>query len=78
MPKVRELIGLPDNLVPVVHNGHLDNSVLRIARGVENLGIRLAAKGIQPPWRWNGGTILPNSDVIWGMSSEIKSAIAPR
>ena len=28
----------------------------------------MAAKEIQFPWRWNGGTILSNLDVIWGMS----------
>ncbi len=31
-------------------------------------GDRMAAKGIQFPWRWNGGTILPNLDVNWGRS----------
>ena len=25
-------------------------------------------KGDTAPWRWNGGTILPNLNVIWGMS----------
>ena len=28
----------------------------------------MAAKGIQFPWRWSGGTIFPDLDVIWGMS----------
>ena len=32
---------------------------------------RTAAKGIQFPWRWNGGTISTNMDVNWGMSIEI-------
>ncbi len=28
----------------------------------------MAAKVIQFPWRWDGGTISTNLDVIWGMS----------
>ncbi len=31
-------------------------------------GYRMAAEGMQFPWRWNGGTISLNLDVIWGMS----------
>ncbi len=31
-------------------------------------GHRMAAEGMQFPWRWYGGTIFPNLDVIWGMS----------
>ncbi len=27
----------------------------------------MAAAGMQLPWRWNGGTISTNLDVIWGM-----------
>ena len=29
-------------------------------------------KGIQFPWRWDGGTISTNLDVIWGMSVYIE------
>ena len=29
---------------------------------------RIAAEGMPFPWRWNGGTIFPNLEVIWGMS----------
>ena len=32
---------------------------------------RMASKGIQPPWRWNGGTITTKLGVIWGMSAKI-------
>jgi universal stress protein E len=35
----------------------------------------MAAKGIQFPWRWNGGTILLNTGVIWERSD--KMLIAP-
>ncbi len=35
---------------------------------MSNIRHRMAAEGIQFPWRWNGGTILPNLDVIWDMS----------
>ena len=31
---------------------------------------RMAAEGMQFPWRWNGGTIFPNLDVIWGLSNK--------
>ena len=31
------------------------------------LGYRMAAEGIQFPWRWNGGTISTNLDGIWVM-----------
>ena len=31
---------------------------------------RMAAKGIQFLWRWDGGTISPKLDVIWGMSDK--------
>ena len=27
----------------------------------------LAAKGTQLPWRWDGGAISANLDIIWGM-----------
>jgi len=30
----------------------------------------MAAEGMPFPWRWNGGTISTNLDVIWGMSVE--------
>ena len=33
----------------------------------------MAAKGIQFPWRWDGGTISTNLDVIWGMSDEVSA-----
>ena len=33
-------------------------------------GHRMAAKGIQFPWWWNGDTISTDLDVIWGMSDE--------
>ncbi len=29
---------------------------------------RMAAEGMQFPWRWNGSTISLNLGVIWGMS----------
>ncbi len=31
---------------------------------------RMAAEGMQFPWRWNGGTISLNLGVIWEMSGE--------
>ena len=31
---------------------------------------RMAAKGIQPPWRWDCGMISTNLDGIWGMSAK--------
>ena len=31
-------------------------------------GHRMAAEGMQFRWRWNGGTIFPNLNFIWGMS----------
>ncbi len=34
----------------------------------------MAAEGMQFPWRWNGGTIFPNLDVIWGMSVQLFDA----
>ncbi len=33
-------------------------------------GHRMAAEGMQFSWRWNGGTIFPNLDVIRGMSTQ--------
>ena len=30
----------------------------------------MAAEGMQFTWRWKGGTIFPNLDVIWGMSNK--------
>jgi len=33
---------------------------------------RMAAKGIQFPWRWGGRTISTNLDVIWGMLDQAK------
>ena len=30
----------------------------------------MAAEGMQCPWRWNGGTISPNMEVIWEMSGQ--------
>ncbi len=33
-------------------------------------GHRMAEEGIPFPWRWYGGTISTNLDVIWGMSVE--------
>ena len=35
------------------------------------LGYRMAAEGIQFPWRWNGGTTSTVLDVIWGMSANV-------
>ena len=32
---------------------------------------RMAAKGMQFPWRWNDGMISVNLDVIRGMSDEL-------
>ena len=34
----------------------------------------MAAEGMRFPWRWDGGTIFPNLDVIWGMSNKIIGA----
>jgi hypothetical protein len=31
-------------------------------------GHRMAAEGLPFPWRWDGGTISLNLEVIWGMS----------
>ena len=31
-------------------------------------GYRMAAEGIQFPWRWTSGTATMKLDVIWGMS----------
>ena len=33
-----------------------------------DVGHRMAAKGMEFPWRWTSGVISPNLDVIWGMS----------
>ncbi len=33
-------------------------------------GHRMAAEGMPFPWRWNGGTISTDLDVIWGMSAK--------
>ena len=35
---------------------------------ISNIGHRMAAERMHYPWRWNGGTLFPNLDVIWGMS----------
>ena len=32
----------------------------------------MAAKGIPFPWRWDGGAILTNLDVIWGLPVNIR------
>ncbi len=34
-------------------------------------GYRMATEGILFPWRWNGGTISTDLDVIWGMSAQV-------
>ena len=34
-------------------------------------GHRMAAEGIQFPWRGNGSTISTDLDVIWGMSDKV-------
>ncbi len=31
----------------------------------------MAAEGMPFPWRWNGGTISTDLDVIWGMSIDL-------
>ena len=37
----------------------------------------MAARGIQFPWRWHGGTISSNLDSIWGISVyEISNKLA--
>ena len=36
----------------------------------------MAAKGIQFPWRSDGGTISTNLDVIWGMSDGMSNELA--
>ena len=33
-------------------------------------GHRMAAEGVQFPWRWGGGTISTNLNGIWGMSAK--------
>ncbi len=43
-----------------------------------NSGYRTAAKGIQPPWRWDRGMISTNLGVIWEMSGIQPSANFPR
>ncbi len=37
---------------------------------------RMAAEGMQFPWRWDDGTISTNLDVIWGMLVQKVSRIA--
>jgi len=37
----------------------------------------MAAEGVQFFWRWNGGTISTNLDVIWGMSDEAAAMTGP-
>ena len=44
-------------------------------RKTEKSGHRMAAEGIQFPWRWYGGTISTNLDVIWGMSVDIAATM---
>ena len=39
-------------------------------REIEKSGHRMAAEGMQFPWRWESGTISTNLDGIWGMSVE--------
>ncbi len=36
----------------------------------------MAAEGMPFPWRWDGGTISTNLDVIWGMSVERDGTMA--
>ncbi len=36
------------------------------------LAHRMAAEGMQFPWRWNGGTISLNLGVIWEMSAQCR------
>ncbi len=40
-------------------------------------GHRMAAEGMPFPWRWNGGTISTDLDVIWGMSIRESSTAWP-
>ncbi len=42
-----------------------------IAKIMPSGGYRIAAEEMEFPWRWNGGTISLNLDVIWGMSAKI-------
>ena len=35
----------------------------------------MAAEGVPFPWRWNGGTISTELDVIWGMSAESMAVV---
>ena len=37
-------------------------------------GYRMAAEGMQDPWRWIGGTISLNLGVIWEMSGKMARA----
>ncbi len=45
---------------------------------IEVAGHRMAAKGIQFPWRWDGGTISTVLNAIWGMSDEKKAGGASK
>ncbi len=47
-----------------------ENLVKWLCKRVRSLksGHRMAAEGMQFPWRWNGGTISLNLGVIWEMS----------
>ncbi len=40
-------------------------------------GHRMAAEGMEFPWRWTGGTISTNLDVIWEMSDEFELQRGP-
>ncbi len=52
-----------------------ENGLPDEARSPES-GHQMAAEGMPFPWRWNGGTISTDLDVIWGMSvKEGKNAI---
>ena len=44
----------------------------------DNVSVRLAAKGMQFPWRWNGDTISLNLGVIWEMSVPMCGGAAQR
>ncbi len=51
--------------------GLLSYRELDDALGLPNSCPRMAAKGIQFPWRSESGTISTNLDVIWGMSDKL-------
>ncbi len=63
----------PRRAAPGVYHGEdaredaaRDGDFRHLERDVATM--RLAAEGMQFPWRWNGGTISLNLGVVWEMS----------